>query len=217
MADHGSGRRTGQQAGRLTVRETSPETARALGPEAVLVPVKAFATAKLRLAPALTGAERAGLARSMGEQVLAAARSLPVAVVCDDLEVATWARAHGALVVWAPDTGLNRAVQAGVGALAALGVERVTVAHGDLPLAGDLTWLGRFAGVTLVPDRHLDGTNVVSVATNSGFTFSYGSGSFQRHRDEAIRLGLGLQVVQDPSLAWDVDLPADLDFARQRA
>lgn len=184
-----------------------------LGPEAVLVPIKAFARAKLRLAPALTGPERVALARFMAAQVLAAARSLPVAVACDDTEVAIWARRHGALVVWAPGQGLNGAVRAGVEALARLGVERVTVAHADLPLACDLTWLGDFAGVTLVPDRQLVGTNVACVPAHGGFAFSYGPGSFPRHREEAIRLGLGLRVVHEPTLTWDVDLPADLDFA----
>ena len=48
---------------------------------AVLVPVKAFDRAKLRLAPALDAAARARLARTMAETVLAAAGGLPVAVV----------------------------------------------------------------------------------------------------------------------------------------
>ena len=54
------------------------------------------------------------------------------------------------------------------------------------------------------------GTNVVSVPTGAGFTFSYGPGSFQRHGAEARRLGLALRVVREPSLAYDIDVPADL-------
>jgi 2-phospho-L-lactate guanylyltransferase len=185
-----------------------------IGPEAVLVPVKAFAEAKRRLAPALPAAERAALARSMAEKVVAAARSLPVAVVCDDTEVAVWARQLGALVIWEPEQGLNRAVEAGVIRLGDAGAERVTVAHADLPLATDLTWLGRFEGVTLVPDRRRDGTNVACVPTAAGFRFSYGPGSFVRHQQEARRLGLPLRIVDEPLLAWDVDQPADLEFRR---
>lgn len=184
-----------------------------VGHQAVLVPVKAFSRAKLRLAPVLTGPERAQLARAMANQVLAAALSLPVAVACDDAEVAAWARQHGALVAWAPGHGLNGAVMAGVTILARRGVRQVTVAHADLPLAADLTWLGGFAGVTLVPDRHGDGTNVACVPATAGFRFSYGPGSFRRHHEEAERLCLPLRVIEDPSLAWDVDLPSDLDFA----
>ena len=181
-----------------------------LGPVAVLVPVKAFADAKLRLAPALPAPERSRLAKTMAAHVLDVARPLPVAVVCDDAAVADWARAEGALVVWEPGRGLNGAVQAGVERLAAAGAQRVVVAHADLPLAGPLGWACRFPGVTLVPDRRDDGTNVACVPTASGFAFSYGPGSFQRHGAEARRLGLGLRVVREPLLGHDVDVPADL-------
>jgi 2-phospho-L-lactate guanylyltransferase len=186
------------------------EGALLLGRVAVLVPVKAFAEAKVRLATALGPAERAALARSMAAQVVAAARHLPVAVVCDDRGVAEWARARGVLVVWEPGRGLNGAVEAGVDQLARLGVEQVIVAHADLPLATDVTWVARFAGVTLVPDRANDGTNVACVPALAGFRFAYGPGSFARHRAEARRLGLPLRVVREASLGWDVDVPADL-------
>lgn len=180
------------------------------GPVAVLVPVKSFAEAKLRLAPALPPLERAHLARQMATHVVEAARPLPVAVVCDDAHVADWARSAGALVVWEPGRGLNGAVQAGVDQLAAAGARHVVVAHGDLPLAGPLAWAAGFAGITLVPDRRDDGTNVASIPTGTGFTFSYGPGSFLRHGTEARRLGLALRVVREPLLGYDVDEPGDL-------
>ena len=64
------------------------------------------------------------------------------------------------------------------------------VAHADLPLAADLAWLADTDGVTLVPDRHRDGTNVLCVPAGAGFTPAYGAGSFRAHRAEAARLGL---------------------------
>jgi 2-phospho-L-lactate guanylyltransferase len=181
---------------------------------AVLVPVKAFHRAKVRLAPALPADERAALARTMAEGVLRAADGLPVAVVCDDQDVAVWARSRGAEVVWAPGRGLNGAVAAGVDQLAAAGIHHVIVAHGDLPLADHLGWVADFEGVTIVPDRHDKGTNVLGVPAAAGFRFSYGAGSFERHRIEAHRLGLPLRVSRSPRLTWDVDVPADLDFSR---
>jgi 2-phospho-L-lactate guanylyltransferase len=195
-----------------------PEGVRAAA--AVLVPVKAFARAKVRLAPALSSAEREELARRMAEQVVAAAAPLPVAVVCDDVAVRTWAEARGARVVWCPGRGLNGAVADGVAALAADGIGRVVVAHADLPLAHSLAFLagdGGDDGVTLVPDRHEDGTNVVSVPSSAGFTFAYGPGSFGRHRAEVERLGLPLRVIRDEALGWDVDVPDDLAFSSLEA
>lgn len=182
---------------------------------AVVIPVKAFSVAKRRLAPVLDGAARARLARRLATVVVAAAGDLPVLVVCDDDEVATWADAVGAGVVWAPGRGLDGAVADGVAQARADGAGRAVVAHADLPLARDLGGLARRAGVVvLVPDRHRDGTNVAVVPTAAGFTFSYGPGSFDRHVLEAERLRLGPQVVEDPALSWDVDVPADLDHAQ---
>jgi 2-phospho-L-lactate/phosphoenolpyruvate guanylyltransferase len=177
---------------------------------AVVVPVKAFTAAKVRLSGALDPAERAELARRMGEVVLAAAAPLPAVVVCDDDEVRAWAEAAGARVVWCPGRGLNGAVADGVATLRADGVEMAVVAHADLPLATRLDWVVAFPGVTLVPDRRLDGTNVLAVPTGSGFRFSYGAGSFGRHRAEAAARGLPARMVRDDRLAWDVDVPADL-------
>jgi 2-phospho-L-lactate guanylyltransferase len=135
---------------------------------AVLLPVKAFAQAKVRLAPALGAVERAELARHMAERVLAAAHPLPVAVVCDDDGVAAWAEAQGALVIPEPGRGLDGAVTAGVEHLARAGFGRVIVAHADLPLATALGWLGDDDGITLVPDRREDGTNVVCLPSRCG-------------------------------------------------
>lgn len=178
---------------------------------AALLPVKAFRAAKARLAPSLDGPARAGLAREMASQVVAAAGRLPVAVVCDDEEVAAWAREVGAEVVWCPGRGLDGAVSDGVAHLAACGIEVVVVAHADLPHALDLAPAVDLEGITLVPDRHADGTNVISLPAASGFRFAYGPGSFARHRAEAERLGLRVRILDDPRLGWDVDLPADLE------
>lgn len=146
----------------------------------------------------------------MADRVLEATAPLTVAVVCDDPEVAAWALEHGALLLQEPGLGLNGAVTAGVDALARAGAEEVLVVHADLPLASDLARFAGFPGVTLVPDRRDDGTNVCCVPAGAGFRFSYGPSSFVRHCAEAERLGLELRIVREPLLAWDIDLPDDL-------
>jgi 2-phospho-L-lactate guanylyltransferase len=109
---------------------------------------------------------------------------------------------------------LNAAVTAGVAQLADEGADRVVVAHADLPLAGDLRPVADFAGVTLVPDRRDDGTNVIALPSTAGFRFHYGPSSFRRHHEEAIRRGLEVRVLVDPALGFDVDTPTDLDQLR---
>lgn len=178
---------------------------------ALLVPVKSFSQAKRRLDPALNSTEREALARAMAATVLRAAGGLRVAVVCDDDAVRVWAQEHGAETIWTPHLGLNGAVAAGVAHLARRGVTRVVVAHADLPLATDLAWLADGDGVTLVPDRHGDGTNVACVPAEAGFAFAYGAGSFAAHRAEAGRRGLSVRLIPDLALGWDVDVPVDLN------
>lgn len=188
----------------------------------VVIPVKAFHDAKHRLAPALDATARARLARAMASTVVDAADGLPVLVVCDDTDVAEWAESVGAEVVWCPDRGLDGAVADGVSALAGRGVAMAVVAHADLPHARSLRSVYEPTGrtgvdasatmITLVPDRREDGTNVIALPAACGFRFAYGPGSFRRHLAEAERVGLSVRVVRDPTLTWDVDVPADLEW-----
>lgn len=177
---------------------------------AVVVPVKAFHAAKVRLAPALSPTDRSDLARHMATAVVNAAAPLPVVVVCDDVEVRAWALDLGAEVLWTPGLGLDGAVAAGVAHVARAGFDRVVVCHADLPLATGLRHVAEGAGAVVVPDRRADGTNVISLPAGCGFRFAYGPGSFHRHVAEAERLGLDVVVLDDVDLSWDVDVPDDL-------
>lgn len=176
----------------------------------VLVPVKAFARAKVRLSAVLDPADRAELARTMATRVVRSVADRPVWVVCDDPGVADWARSVGASVAWQPGRGLNGAVGAATVDRFADGATRVTVVHSDLPLLVALPRLASDADtVVLVPDRHGLGTNALSIPTPE-FRFFYGAASFGRHLTEAERLGLPTRILRDESIAWDVDEPADL-------
>ncbi len=180
---------------------------------AVLLPVKAFHLAKIRLTPALDPASRAALARSMASTVVGAAQNLPTYVVCDDDDVALWAVDAGCIVLWRPGLGLNAAVRSGVDALADLGFDDAIVAHADLPHADDLGSLvtdSPLSSIILVPDRHDDGTNVIVLPTHVAFEFTYGPQSFARHLVTAHATGLPVAVERRLRLGWDVDEPADL-------
>ena len=175
-----------------------------------MIPVKAFAAAKGRLREVMAAEERERLARALATVVVRAANQLPVFVVTADEAVRAWARALGVAAVSDPGGGLDAAVEAGVARVIEAELDIAVVAHGDLPFATDLAWIAEFHGITLVPDRHGDGTNVIAIPVRSGFRFTYGVGSFARHLAEARRLGLSLRVVRDSTLATDVDTPADL-------
>jgi 2-phospho-L-lactate guanylyltransferase len=181
---------------------------------ALLVPVKRFSAAKGRLGAHLSPAERARLARWLGERVIQAAGSMPAFVACDDDQVAEWADGLGATVLWSPDLGLNGAVDQGRATIAGKGFDHVVIAHSDLPLASELGRTVRAGAITLVPDRHLDGTNVMALPTMAVLPASYGAGSFRRHQAAADASGLVVDVLYDPDLALDVDTRDDLVHPR---
>jgi 2-phospho-L-lactate guanylyltransferase len=189
----------------------------AAGPDAVgvpgtcvLVPIKAFGAAKTRLGSVLDATARVDLVRAMAAHVLSAAAPLPVCVACDDVEVAAFAEAHGAEVSWTPGLGLNGAVEASVARLAARGAAFVTVVHADLPRATGIGALPPHDGVTIAPDRHRRGTNLLRVPTRVRFPMRFGPGSFHHHLAACDELGLDVVVLDRKDLAFDVDVPLDL-------
>ena len=183
-----------------------------VGPRtAVLVPLRSLRSGKLRLAGSLAPDARARLIERMAATVLRAAGDLPVLVVYDDPEVAEWSVQQGAMSLRGVDPGLNNAVSEGRVRLEDMGFSTVIVAHADLPRARDLARVADTEGITIVPDRLGDGTNVLCLPTRLPFRFAYGPGSFEVHHRLALESGVPVRVLHDPELAWDVDHPDDLE------
>ena len=183
---------------------------------AVIVPVKSFTVAKGRLASALGDSERETLARTCAEQVVMAAAPAPVYVVCASDDIAGWAEALGARVVRQVSTGLNGAVHDGWMQARADGADHILVAHADLPLVTTFAHVPAAGEITLVPDRHNDGTNVLSMPAAVDFVLHYGPGSFVAHLEEANIRGLPHHVLHDDNLALDLDTADDLQELERR-
>lgn len=180
------------------------------GTDAVLIPLRSLRNGKHRLAEVFDAGQREMLIRIMAERVLAAAHELPVLVVHEDDEVGDWATKRGAASLQPKSPGLNEAVCAGRDLLADAGVERVIIAHADLPLATDLRQMLSADQISIAPDRHRFGTNVLCLPTSLPFDFAYGSGSFETHCTIAHDLGISPRIVEAPDLARDLDHPDDL-------
>jgi 2-phospho-L-lactate guanylyltransferase len=181
----------------------------------VVIPIRAVAAGKARLAAVLDDASRATLGRTLAERVVGAAGDLPVLVVSSAPEVIAWADDHGVTRIEDPGRGLDAAVTAGRDHLATRGLPRVVIAHADLPRARPGA-LERFAVdgpdiVTVVPCHRDDGTPVLALPATVPFSFAYGPGSARAHVRAARAAGLAVRVVRDPDLGYDVDIPADLD------
>jgi 2-phospho-L-lactate guanylyltransferase len=174
----------------------------------VLVPLKRFDSAKSRLRSALSDNEVTELTMRLARGVLEAARPLPTVVVCDDEEVANFARGCRAEVFLSSDQSLNGSVRDAYYDIE--GYDQFIIVHGDLSRPKGLGSFEPAIGVTIVTDHHLTGTNVLSLPADLDFHFSYGKDSARLHELEAQRLGVPLKVITDSPWRFDVDEPKDL-------
>ena len=183
-----------------------------------IVPVKRLATAKQRLGREAKG--RAALVAAMLEDVLEAvgeARMVERAlVVTSDPVAERIATASGAEVVRDPsDEGHPQAALMGIDRAVELGATCVALLPGDCPLLDprELDSLLSATGerhVAIVPDRHGTGTNGLILAPPDAIRPAFGEGSRRRHVEAARAAGIPHYVEEVPSLALDLDTPADL-------
>jgi len=183
-----------------------------------VIPIKAAATAKSRLADVLDAGERTELVETMLRHVVGAAldaRLIDRVCLLGDTSGAP----DGVTILPDAGEGLNEAVQAALAEIARQGATRAVFVHGDLPQVAsqelNLLAAAPAGTVALAPDRHGTGTNAISLPLPeaAGFAFAFGPGSFARHRGEAERLYLRVEEIHSQGLARDVDEPGDLPDA----
>jgi 2-phospho-L-lactate guanylyltransferase len=179
-----------------------------------IVPLKALAEAKGRLAPEVGPLQRRLLAIAMFEDVIAALQAVPAlpapVVVSPDREVWRRADAMGCRVVEEPPGagGLNAALSAAA-ASGAAGNGSLLVVAADLPLASaaglERVLAAAGAPVAVVPSADGGGTNVLAWRDPASFAPSFGPDSAARHLAVP-----GAVRVDDPGLSLDVDTVDDL-------
>jgi len=185
-----------------------------------ILPVKRFAAAKQRLAPGMGASHRAELAAAMLRDVLeaiAATRSIErTIVVSSEPQAVESARETSAELVPDPDAGGHSgAALAGIARARELGAERVVLLPIDCPLLATRELERLLTGmperyVAIVPDRHGTGTNALALAPPDAIAPSFGKDSCARHVAAARAAGVPFGVEELPSLALDLDTPADI-------
>jgi 2-phospho-L-lactate guanylyltransferase len=183
-----------------------------------VLPVKAFAAAKTRLAADL-GVPQPEAAEAMASGVLrelCASTLDGVVVVTRERRVEDLAAEVGAELVEEDELrGHSAAAMLGIQRALALGADRVLLAAGDCPLltAADVdALLARHdgPGVVILTDRHGTGTNGLLLTPPGAIPPSFGMGSRERHAELAHRAGVPWVVEEIPAFAYDVDTADDL-------
>jgi len=180
-----------------------------------LIPVKDLPKAKARLASALDESGRRELATALFRDCLAAALDCPaldgVVVVTRDPDALALASEAGAEGMDDPGD-LNASLDSAARTLADRGIDRVLVLHADLPFVSPAAIeaiAGSSSDVALVSSG--DGGTNAMVCPTGAFSFCYGVGSAQAHKDAAWDANLEPELLDIPELALDIDMPVDLE------
>lgn len=195
-----------------------------------VIPVKRFRGAKRRLSADLGDTARTRIVRAMLDDVLASVRSAEridrVIVVTGERRaerVALWhaKRARVPLEVLRDprDEGHSEAAMLGILRAIALGSDCAALLPGDCPLLDPAELddaIGRVAAgrVTIIPDRHLSGTNGLLLAPPLAIGPAFGEGSRERHERLALNAGHEAVIERLGSMALDLDTPDDLAALR---
>lgn len=188
-----------------------------------IVPVKPLRLGKSRLAGTISENDRINLNTRLLEHTLQTLAELPeigqVLVVSRDSNVLSISRELGARTVLengAPH--LNTALARATVFAQLHSIHGVLILPADLPLItrNDILSLIKLAEnppvVVISPDRREEGTNALLISPAGLIDYDFGPGSFERHCQRAKLAAARLEIVNLPSLAFDLDIPEDLQM-----
>jgi 2-phospho-L-lactate/phosphoenolpyruvate guanylyltransferase len=186
--------------------------------KAILIPVKRFTHAKMRLAPHFSGIDRAALASALCEDFFATIANLRdrarIFVVSAEEQALLLAQVRGwETIVETEQISESHSVDAASRHCAALGVTHLLRLPIDIPLTepADIAEILKAAEpVVMVPSRDGTGTNALLRSPPDLFASHFGPGSFALHLEEARRLGARVRIIENPRMSVDIDELDDL-------
>jgi 2-phospho-L-lactate guanylyltransferase len=188
-----------------------------------VIPVKPLRRGKSRLSGVLSEEERTSLNRKLLAHTIDTLVELPelehILVVSRDPEALALARDRGARTVLEDgNSHLNIALTRATVIATTYAARGILILPADLPqISAEDIQAMITAGqdppiVVIAPDYRREGTNAMLVNPAGLIQYDFGPNSFERHVAQAESKGVGVKVLDLPSLAHDVDLPEDLTF-----
>jgi 2-phospho-L-lactate guanylyltransferase len=185
-----------------------------------IVPVKPFRRAKSRLSPVMSKPIRAATARALLSHTLdvleASGLQLATCVISRDMTALVIAQRRGAIALAESESGLNAALNQARGWAVSRGAQAILILPADLPLLtpNDITALLDLPrepkSVIVAPDARGEGTNALLLRPPDALHFAFGRQSFHEHCAQAETSQLALHIYRSPTVALDLDTPADL-------
>ena len=188
-----------------------------------IIPAKPFSQSKTRLSPLLSLEQRVTLSRNLFLRTVKLVKQIgEVVVVSRDARVRQLAKQAGAWsLVEAGDT-LNVAIAQAVEWVIARGGQTALILPTDLPLltSTDLLEIINLGDATpcvvIAPCHRGNGTNALLLSPPNQISVAFGENSFSKHRQAALATGAEPLIYHSPTIAFDLDLPEDIEALRRR-
>lgn len=119
------------------------------------------------------------------------------------------------------NTEINNALRKATQAIMASNASKLLIVPADLPLilpediAGLLCKSNYEEEIIISPDNKLCGTNALFVNPIGILDYDFGLWSFRKHIEQAQRKKIHVEIYNNERIAFDLDLPEDLEFLRK--
>ena len=191
-----------------------------------IVPIKPLRRGKSRLSTVLSESEREQLNQSLLIKTITCLKEIKeidqILVVSYDPTALTISRDYGARTVQeSHNTNINKALRKGGMAAKAFNVSSVLIVPADLPFINAdalhemLSKAGNPPEIIIAPDRRMNGTNALYINPVGILDYDFGMWSFRKHVEQAERKKIRVEIYNNDTLSFDLDIPEDLEFLKQ--
>ena len=191
----------------------------------IVIPVKAFANAKSRLARYLMPNERVELARAFCLDLFATIAKVrgvdAVFVISNESCALEWAKQNGWVTLTeSQQLSESASVDFACHSCESLGIKALLRIPTDVPLLRSEDVEQIFAALdgatscVMIPSRDGTGTNALLRSPPRAFPSLFGKDSLARHREAAHAAGVAVKIIRNQRIELDVDEPGDLELLR---
>ena len=191
-----------------------------------LIPIKPLRRGKSRLASSMTAEEREFLNEKLLTRTIRCLKKITeideIAVISHDPSALHISRELGVKTIQeSRNTDINQALRKATQAMQASDASKLLIIPADLPLImpEDITELlsksQKAEEIIISPDRKLCGTNALFTNPVGILDYDFGLWSFRKHIEQAERKKIHVEIYTNDRIAFDLDLPEDLEIIRK--
>jgi 2-phospho-L-lactate guanylyltransferase len=191
-----------------------------------IIPIKPLRRGKSRLAGSMTAEEREFLNQKLLIRTIQCLENISqidqIAVISHDPSALHVSRQMGVRTIQETrNTEINNALRKATQAIMASNASKLLIIPADLPLiqpedVSDLLSRSKFEEEIIIsPDSKMCGTNALFMNPIGILDYEFGLWSFRKHVEQAQRKKIHVEIYNNDRIAFDLDLPEDLEFLRK--